>query len=450
MLPWEEHVEARALRDRGWSIRSIARHLGRDPKTISAYLRGDRVPGVRTRTEPDGFEPFAGYCRIRLTDDPHLWATTLFDEVAALGYAGSYPSFTRGLRARGTRPVCEPCRSARGGGDRAVIDHPAGTETQWDWLELPDPPAGWGWGKTAHLLVGALPHSGRWRAVLAESEERPWLVEALHAVAGRLGGLTAEWRFDRMSTVCDPATGHVNAAFAEVALHYGVIVRLCPPAHGWRKGVVEKSNHSAAQRWWRTVADDATIAAAQAGIGRLAARMDGRARVRDGLRTTVGALADAEPLRSLPGPFPAVVEADRTVSAQALVAFKGNFYSVPPGLGGQVVTVRHALGSPTLDVVTATGVTLARHHREPDHAGVVVRDPGHVVALEKAVLAAHADRGPCRGKMRRPASSAALAEAARLRGRDDAAATVVVDFAAYAAAARPFGPADGAATEEGR
>lgn len=450
MLPWEEDVEAQALRERGWSIRAIARHLGRDPKTISAYLRGDRVPGVRARTEPDGFEEFADYCRLRLTGDPHLWATTLFDEVAALGYAGSYPSFTRGLRARGTRPVCEPCRAARGGGDRAVIDHPAGDETQWDWLELPDPPAAWGWGKMAHLLVGALPHSGRWRAVLAESEERPHLVEAVHAVAGRLGGVTREWRFDRMSTVCDPATGHVNARFAEVALHYGVVVRLCPPAHGWRKGVVEKSNHSAAQRWWRTVADDATIAAAQAGVDRLAARMDGRARRRDGLATTVGALAGAEPLRPLPAPFPAMVEAARTVSAQALVAFRGNFYSTPPGRSGEVVTVRHALGSSTLDVVTASGVTLARHHREPDGAGVVRREAGHVAALEKAVLGAFADRAPCRGKARRPPSSEALAEAARLRGRDDAGAAVVVDFAAYAAAARPFGPASGAATEEGR
>ncbi len=38
----------------------------------------------------------------------------------------------------------------------AVIEHPPGEETQWDWVELPDPPEAWGWGSKAHLFVGAL------------------------------------------------------------------------------------------------------------------------------------------------------------------------------------------------------------------------------------------------------------------------------------------------------
>jgi hypothetical protein len=29
----------------------------------------------------DPFEEFAQYCRLRLAGDPHLWATTLFDEL---------------------------------------------------------------------------------------------------------------------------------------------------------------------------------------------------------------------------------------------------------------------------------------------------------------------------------------------------------------------------------
>ena len=61
---------------------------------------------------------------------------------------------------------------------------------------------------------------------------------------------------------------------------------------GNRKGVVEKANHAAAQRWWRTLADDVTLTAAQAGIDAVAVRLDGRVRRRDGQRTTVGALAD--------------------------------------------------------------------------------------------------------------------------------------------------------------
>ena len=49
MLTWENDVEVHALRARGWSISAIARHTGRDRKTVRAYLNGDRTPGVRAR-----------------------------------------------------------------------------------------------------------------------------------------------------------------------------------------------------------------------------------------------------------------------------------------------------------------------------------------------------------------------------------------------------------------
>jgi len=140
MLTWRELLEAQALRDRGMTILAIARHLDRDPKTIRAYLSGERTPGVRRSSAPD---PFAPYVTQRLNDDKHLWATTLYDEVVALGYTGSYPSFTRAIRTRELRPACEECAAASTR-DRAIIAHPAGDETQLDWLELPDPPAAWG------------------------------------------------------------------------------------------------------------------------------------------------------------------------------------------------------------------------------------------------------------------------------------------------------------------
>ena len=115
------------------------------------------------------------------------------------------------------------------------------------------------------------------------AEDTAHLVEALHAVSARLGGLPKRWRFDRMATVASPNTGRVTARFAAVAKHYGVHVDLCPPRHGNRKGTVEKANHSAAQRWWRTLPDDLTVAQAQASLDAFCARVgDGRVRKRDG------------------------------------------------------------------------------------------------------------------------------------------------------------------------
>ena len=40
------------------------------------------------------------------------------------------------------------------------------------------------------------------------------------------------------------------------------------------------------------------------------------------------------------------------MSAQALVAYRGNFYSVPPELAGAAVTVIHRLGGDHIDIAS--------------------------------------------------------------------------------------------------
>ncbi|MEO9220824.1 MAG: IS21 family transposase [Mycobacteriaceae bacterium] len=435
-------MEAHALRKQGWSISAIARHLDHDRKTIRAYLNGERVPEQRVRSVPMLMDRFVEYCRIRLADDPHVWASLLFDEITALGFTGSYASLTAAIRTQRLRPHCEACQASRGR-DSSIIDHPAGQETQWDWLELPGPPAAWQVGGHAHLLVGALPYSSRWRAVLAEAEDFGQLIGGLDATTRRLGGVSADWRFDRMATVCYPASGKITAAFAGVAKHYGVAVKICPARHGNRKGVVEKANHSAAQRWWRTVPDGISVADAQAGIDALAVRMDTRTRVRDGRKVSVAQLAAGEHLRPAPlAPYPVDVIVERTVTAQALVPFAGNHYSVPPGMPGVRVQVAARLGTDTVRVITAGGATVAAHQRRPDGSGAIVRDEGHVIALEHAVLAAFSPARPCNRKTRRPLGDAAATEAARLRGEqqpgsEQAGQRVVIDLAAYAALVPP-------------
>ncbi|MEU0375603.1 hypothetical protein ABZ070_37060 [Streptomyces sp. NPDC006283] len=99
------------------------------------------------------------------------------------------------------------------------------------------------------------------------------------------------------------------------AKYYGAGVDICPPRRGNRKGVVEKANHSAAQRWWRTVPDGISIEAGQSGVDKLAVPMDSGKRKLDGASTTVAALAEAEPLLDLPNsPFSAELEQTRVVS----------------------------------------------------------------------------------------------------------------------------------------
>ena len=67
-------------------------------------------------------------------------------------------------------------------------------------------------------------------------------------------------------------------------------------------------------------------------------------------------LAGEERLRPLPGtPYPAVIEDSRQISPQALVSWKGNLYSVPPGRPREQAIVRHQLGADTVDILTPAG-----------------------------------------------------------------------------------------------
>src|SRR5205807_1551865 len=114
-----------------------------------------------------------------------------------------------------------------------------------------------------------------------------------------------------------------------------VVVEPCPPRRGNRKGAVESSVRYVCGRWWRTMTAT-TPAQAQSSLDAFCAGpADARARRTAAGQTTVGALAAAEPLLALPAaPYPATVIVSRTVGDNAAVAFRGNSYSVPPGLAG--------------------------------------------------------------------------------------------------------------------
>jgi len=448
MFTGDEDMDATALRKQGWSISAIARHLDRNRETIRNHLNGTRVAGVRRRTEPDPFEPFVPYVRERLAEDPHVWASALYDEVSALGFCLSYQSFTRGVRSRSLRPHCEACSGVKG---RATIEisHPPGEEIQWDWDELPVAP--WGEGD-AHLLLGSLPCSGKFRGCFSESEDQAHLTEAIDSVLRRLGGNARRWRVDRMATVVNPATGIVQPSFVPVAKHYGASVVACPPRRGNRKGSVEKSIHFATQRFWRTMTAR-TMQDAQSQLDRFCERIaDRRPRpiakleelvgedqaisflaARGRTRPTVGDLAELERLRPLPAAcYPACIEDQNTVGPSALVAFEGNSYSVPPGLIGTEVTVRHRLGTTGVEIVSKAGILLASHPRKTPGGGHVVRDPAHKAALEHVVLEAFTTDPPCQRKANRPPGEQARREAAKLLSdfEDD---EVVVSLAAYQA-----------------
>jgi len=422
MLTREEDVEAHALKKQGWSISAIARHLGCDRKTVRRHLRGKRQAGVRQRAE-DPFERFVPYVKVRLTEDPHLWASVLYREVIDLGLTASYQTLTREIRTRKLRPKCDACLGARPGTATIEIDHPPGVETQFDWLELPDAP----WGRDAHVLVAALSHSGKFRGVFSEGETTGELIECLDQVLRSLGGTTKRWRTDRMPGVVIQGTDRLTATFADVAKYYGVAVDVCPRGRAKRKGVVEAANLYLTQGWWRT-ASVKNPAEAQASLDRFCCQVGDQRERGD---STIKQLGTAEHLQALPSmPYPAMIEDDRGVSPSALVSFDGNNYSVPAAFIGQEVKVRLRLGADSFEIVSATDAIIATHRRSPKGKGLTIRTTEHRNALEELVLQGFSTDRPCKRKANRPPTDEAMSLAAALRGQQPVLADVL-DLADY-------------------
>ena len=98
---------------------------------------------------------------------------------------------------------------------------------------------------------------------------------------------------------------------------------------------MEKVNHTAAQRWWRTLADEVTVEQAQASVDRFArVRGDTRMRATADGRSSVAVVAKAEPLRAGAG---GAVSGDRLPRpgrrhGRRWSSYRGNRYSVPPEL----------------------------------------------------------------------------------------------------------------------
>ena len=428
MITHGEDVEIHALHKQGWSISAIARHLGLDRKTVRSYLGGGREAGVRRSSAADPFDAVADYVRQRLAEDPHVRATVLFAEAQALGYGQSYPTFVRRIRDRGLRAECRACSPGRAHVD---IEHPAGEEIQWDWLELRQTP----WGAKAFVLVGVLSHSGRLRCWFSESMDQAHLVAGVHQVLVRLGGTARRWRTDRMATVVAPGTDRVQASFAAVAKHYGAAVDVCPPRRPQRKGAVEKGIDCLTQSWWRTAAVGSPEAA-QASADRWCVEVaDARVRRIDGAVSTVAQAATAEPLLELPAvAFPAELTIERVAATNALVSVWGNRYSVPPELAGAAVQVTHRCGTDSIEIRGA-GRIAATHRLAPPGAHRTIRQSEHTQALQAAVLAAFDTAEPCRPKANRPPSPQAAAIAARLAPA--AGADPVIDLDVYRRLTQP-------------
>ncbi|MEW6215776.1 MAG: helix-turn-helix domain-containing protein [Nitrospirota bacterium] len=89
MLTMEEMVKAKVLEEQGYSIRQIARKLGKSRNTVRKALRQEGAVEYKRAEVSSKLEPYKGYIQAKIEQESMYTASRLFREIKGLGYAGS-------------------------------------------------------------------------------------------------------------------------------------------------------------------------------------------------------------------------------------------------------------------------------------------------------------------------------------------------------------------------
>ncbi len=167
----------RLSRAEGWSVGTIARHLGLHHGTVTrALLKGEQERQPR----PKLIDPFIPFIREQLKEAPDLPASTLWQQVRSRGYGGGEDHFRHSLRALDLRPPRVRRAHMR-------LNFLPAEQAQVDWAEFGRVRIGRAERKLMGLLV-TLSHSRQTFLSLYHDARMPSFlhghVEALNAFGG--------------------------------------------------------------------------------------------------------------------------------------------------------------------------------------------------------------------------------------------------------------------------
>jgi transposase len=220
----------------GWSISRIAGEFGINWRTARRYATSETAVRYPDRARPAELtEVQLHHVRQRLAVCHHIRATTLYREVAQLGYSGSYPSFARRVRAE--RPVDE------------LLDPPLrfetnpGVQVQGDWADC----RAWLVGDRLtrlHAFVVVLGFSRMVSVRFATDTTRATTLRLLIECLDELGGAPQEVLTDRDPAFVIGSTPSGHAVFApewiDLAATLAATPRACKPYRAKTKGKVER------------------------------------------------------------------------------------------------------------------------------------------------------------------------------------------------------------------
>lgn len=390
MLCQEDYVKVLDLHRQGWTKKEIAAELGYHPATISKWLTAGGPPTARV--VPDAERVMTERWRQRVAQllDAHsrLLAVSVFNKLRAEGFAGSYSTVVREVRAiRGPRFRAATAASM-------PISTDPGEEAQFDFCDLGEWAARWGWNGPL-VCFGAILSWSRHRVWwFTTSEDRQHTFEGLVRFFEAVGGVPAVCRTDRMGALgsSQGARFRLHPPTVAFAAHHGTKITSCKARDAKRKGKVERPFRQLRETFLPEVELD--------GIPADLAELNARAAT--WLEERVHAVASrttGEPPaqrlvveRPFLAPLPRVrfdtdyVETRRVHTALPFVVIDNVRYSVPPKVLGQLVEIRRPVDAERFEIRWA-GQPVATHTlKRTVGREEVVWDPAHRQATEDLAL----------------------------------------------------------------
>lgn len=215
------------------SIRSIARELGLDRKTINRVITRRQIalaPKSPDRTSK--LDPHVEYLKESLRKDPKVTATALLNHLRQQGYTGGITilrDFVQKERGRFIRPREGFLRLEFGPGEVAQVD----------WGEFGDV---FGDGVKIHCFAMVLAYSRMIYVEFTRSEKFEEFIRCHENAFRFFGGTPRECWYDNLTSAVSDRLGSLvrfNTRFMAYLGHHGVRPHACNVARGNEKGRVE-------------------------------------------------------------------------------------------------------------------------------------------------------------------------------------------------------------------
>ena len=332
MLSKEEFIIMQHYLEEGLSKTAVARKLGINRRTVHRYLKSGKTgPGYQPRPpKPSLLDPFKHYIQGRLESFPELSVARLQEEILKQGYQGKYTILSEYVASQ--RPEVPLPLEIR-------FEVNPGRQAQVDFAVFKTP-----FGIVYALLVVLSWSRYLWVRFFCHQDQLT-LLSGLHEALVAFGGVPDTLLFDRMKAVVARTQPDGEAVFTEEMLrfahHYGFQPKACRPYRAKTKGKVERSVSYLRDNFFygRTFRDLEDLnQQVEKWLEKTAnCRIHGTTHEMPVARLKLE-IAHLKPLN--PDLFMPIVSFSRRVSRDGYVAYNGNEYSLPEGVGRGEVKVQ--------------------------------------------------------------------------------------------------------------